>query len=60
LQTNPGYYSRTVTYPIQILNRKLLINSFPGYRLAKQWHNSFDAQHPEHVGMLLVREDHKK
>jgi putative methyltransferase (TIGR04325 family) len=57
LQTNPGYYSRTITYPIQILNRKQLINSFPGYRLMKQWHNGFDAQHPEHIGMLLVRKN---
>lgn len=57
LQTNPGYYSQTITYPIQILNRKQLIKSFPGYRLMKQWHNSFDAQNPEHIGMLLLRKN---
>lgn len=57
LQTNPGYYSRAVTYPIQILNCNRLKSSFPGYRLEREWHNSFDAQRPEHIGMLFIRNE---
>jgi putative methyltransferase (TIGR04325 family) len=55
VQTNPGYYTRSVTYPIQVLDRRRLMNSFPGYRLEREWHNSFDAQRPEHIGLLFVR-----
>ncbi|MBD2548369.1 methyltransferase, TIGR04325 family [Microcystis elabens FACHB-917] len=56
VQTNPGYYARTVTYPIQVLDRERLKRSFPGYRLAREWHNSFDAQRPEHIGLLFIRD----
>ena len=56
LQTNPGYYREEVTYPIQVLDRERLRESFPGYRLEKEWHNSFDAQSPEHVGWLFIRD----
>lgn len=56
LQTNPGYYREPVSYPIQVLDRGRLLRSFPGYRLEREWHNSFDAQRPEHVGLLFIRE----
>lgn len=56
LQTNPGYYTEAVTYPVQVLDRRRLLNSFSGYRLEQSWHNSFDAGRPEHIGMLLLRE----
>ena len=55
VQLNPAYYSEPVTYPIQVLERKRLEQSLPGYRLQCRWHNSFDAQRPEHVGILFVR-----
>jgi putative methyltransferase (TIGR04325 family) len=56
LQTNPGYYREPVSYPIQVLDRDRLLRSFPGYRLEREWRNSFDAQRPEHVGLLFIRE----
>ena len=56
VQTNPGYYESPVTYPIQVLDRDRLKQSFPGYRLQREWHNSFDAQSPEHIGWLYVRD----
>jgi putative methyltransferase (TIGR04325 family) len=56
LQTNPGYYAEPVTYPVQVLDRRRLLNAFHGYRLVRRWHNSFDPGRPEHIGMLLLRD----
>ncbi len=56
VQTNPGYYEHPVTYPIQVLDRDRLRRSFPGYQLKREWRNSFDAQRPEHIGLLFVRD----
>lgn len=56
VQTNPGYYEHPVTYPIQVLDCDRLRRSFPGYQLKREWRNSFDAQRPEHIGLLFVRD----
>lgn len=55
VQENPGYYSKPVSYPIQILQRQLFERYMPDYRIVRQWQNTFDAQSPKHVGMLFVR-----
>ncbi|MEB3335635.1 MAG: methyltransferase, TIGR04325 family [Cyanobacteriota bacterium] len=57
VQTNPGYYNEEVSYPVQVLNRQQLLEAFPGFRLVRRWHNSFDPGRPEHIGMLLLRDD---
>jgi putative methyltransferase (TIGR04325 family) len=57
LQTNPGYYKEPVTYPMQVLERRRLLAAFPGYHPVCQWHNAFDAERPEHIGILLLRDD---
>lgn len=57
LQTNRGYYKEPVTYPMQVLERRRLLAAFTGYRPVYQWHNAFDAGRPEHIGMLLLRDD---
>jgi len=54
LQTNPGYYREPVSYPVQVLDQRRLLDAFPGYRPARRWHNAFDPDHPEHIGMLLM------
>jgi putative methyltransferase (TIGR04325 family) len=56
LQTNPGFYQEPVTYPVQVLDRRRLLDAFHGYRLVRSWHNSFDPGRPEHIGMLLLRD----
>lgn len=55
LQTNPGYYQEPVSYPVQVLNQRRLLEAFPGYRPVRRWHNAFDPGRPEHIGMLLLR-----
>jgi len=57
LQTNVGYYEESVTYPLQVLERRRLLRAFSGYRPVRHWHNAFDPRRPEHIGMLLIRED---
>ena len=56
LQTNPGYYSEPVTYPVQVLERQRLLDAFRGYRVVRRWHNRFDPGRPEHLGLLLLRD----
>ena len=56
LQTNPGYYREPVTYPVQVLNQRRLLEAFPGYRPVRRWHNAFDPSRPEHIGMLLRKD----
>lgn len=56
-QISTGYYSEPLTYPMQVLNRNQLLRALHGYRLVRRWHNSFDPARPEHVGMLLLREE---
>lgn len=55
LQTNPGYYRQPVTYPVQVLNQQHLLNAFPSYRALRRWHNTFDPDRPEHIGLLLLK-----
>jgi len=57
LQTNPGFYQEPVTYPVQVLERRRLLAAFRGYRPLRHWHNAFDPGRPEHIGMLLLRDD---
>ena len=57
LQTNPGYYQEPVTYPVQVLERRRLLAAFRGYQPVRHWHNAFDPGRPEHIGMLLLRDD---
>ncbi|MEB3242524.1 MAG: methyltransferase, TIGR04325 family [Cyanobacteriota bacterium] len=57
VQTNPGYYQAPVSYPVQVLDRRLLLEAFHGYRPVRRWHNVFDPGRPEHIGMLLLRDD---
>ena len=55
LQTNPGYYAESVTYPVQILELRQLMRSFQKYRPIQYWRNDFDYGKPRHIGMLLAR-----
>jgi putative methyltransferase (TIGR04325 family) len=57
LQTNPGYYQEPVSYPVQVLEQRRLLAAFHGYRPVRHWHNDFDPRRPEHIGMLLLRDD---
>lgn len=57
LQTNPGVYRQPVSYPVQVLERRRLLAAFYGYRLVRNWHNAFDPGRPEHIGMLLLKDD---
>ena len=57
LQINPGFYREPVTYPVQVLERRRLLAAFRGYRAVRRWHNAFDPGRPEHIGMLLLRDE---
>lgn len=57
VQTNPGYYQAPVSYPVQVLDRRLLLEAFHGFRSVRNWHNAFDPGRPEHIGMLLLKDD---
>ena len=57
LQTNAGYYAESVSYPVQVLERRRLLRAFSGYRPVQHWHNTFDPGRPAHIGMLLIRDD---
>ncbi len=56
-QISTGTYGESLVYPMQVLNRNQLLGALHGYRLVRSWHNSFDPGRPEHVGMLLLREE---
>ena len=60
LQTNPGYYKGSVTYPVQVLERRRLLRAFSGYRPVQHWHNTFDPGRPAHIGMLFIRNDNAR
>jgi putative methyltransferase (TIGR04325 family) len=55
IQDEPQYYGSPVSYPIQPLSERLLLEQFVGYQLIDQWSNPFDASNPLHKGFLLKR-----
>ena len=53
VQLNTGYYEKTVTYPLHILNEEKFLSEFKGYKLKKKWVSDFD---PEYFkGFLLEK-----